>query len=324
MWKKFLFFLCLSLIFIGSAQIAFADTCFCGFTVTSNDGCILNEQRNLELDEFDQTADNLTLSSVLEPLAAQCPGGNRPRFEYDEPLNINPANCAGLRRDGSSAGNTFQFNFACRIQPAEQQVQGSENSVGPSNKTDGKVRLVNPIGGTEENPQGTFDMRIIMGRAVQVVLGFLGSITLGVIFYGGFLWLTSAGNSDKVSKGSKTMLYAVIGLFIIFGSYGILNTIIQGVRSGAIDSNSTPLGPETDPNAIQQPCSTFNVTDCNSQGNRCFWFGFQFPDDSQIEQCIEKNTLEDECLRMEDECVNRFGQILADNCERELYQCINQ
>lgn len=112
------------------------------------------------------------------------------------------------------------------------------------------VRLVNPIGGvypkdgkepTKEQAKGIVNMQVIMGHAIQITLRLLGAITLGVFFYGGFLWLTSAGNSEKVSKGTKSMLYAVIGLFIIFGAYGILSTIISGITSGTPTAAPTKL-----------------------------------------------------------------------------------
>jgi len=95
-----------------------------------------------------------------------------------------------------------------------------------------KVELINPIGGSAKdggNKQGVTNVKEVVGKAIQVVLGIVGSITLVAFVYGGFQWLTSAGNSDKVRSGSETLLYATIGLFIIFGAYAILNTILKGI-----------------------------------------------------------------------------------------------
>jgi len=95
-----------------------------------------------------------------------------------------------------------------------------------------QVQLVNPIGGSAKdggNKQGVTNVKVVIGNAIQIVLGIVGSITLVAFVYGGFQWLTSAGNSDKVRSGSETMLYATIGLFIIFGAYAILNTILKGI-----------------------------------------------------------------------------------------------
>ncbi len=85
--------------------------------------------------------------------------------------------------------------------------------------------LVNPLGGTTSNPGGTTDFMVLIGNTIKNVLGVVGALTLAVFVYGGYLWLTSAGNEDKVKEGSMAMLYAVVGIFIIFASYGILSLI---------------------------------------------------------------------------------------------------
>ena len=86
----------------------------------------------------------------------------------------------------------------------------------------GTVKLSNPLG-------DTVDIRIILQNILNIAFGFLGAVALLIFVYGGFLWLTSAGNQDKVGKGNKTMFFAVIGLFLIFGSYGIMNLVLNTV-----------------------------------------------------------------------------------------------
>lgn len=53
----------------------------------------------------------------------------------------------------------------------------------------------------------------ILAENVLVYLYFLMVV---IIIYAGFLILTAAGDEDKVSKGKKIILYAVIGVVIIF------------------------------------------------------------------------------------------------------------
>lgn len=91
------------------------------------------------------------------------------------------------------------------------------------------VQLVNPIGGTSAKPQGTTDISLIVGNAVKAVTSIMGSIALLVFVYGGFLWLTSAGNSDRVKSGTSAMLWAAIGIFIIFSSYAIISLVFKGL-----------------------------------------------------------------------------------------------
>ncbi len=61
------------------------------------------------------------------------------------------------------------------------------------------------------------------------ILGISGSIALLMVVWGGFQYLTSAGNKTQVSAGTQTMVNAVIGLLIIFSSWMIVNFIMASV-----------------------------------------------------------------------------------------------
>jgi len=83
------------------------------------------------------------------------------------------------------------------------------------------VRLDNPLG--DDNK----DIPTIIGNAIKVILGLLGTLTLFVFVDGAFSWVTSAGYPQRVQKGAKTMLFAVAGLFIIFASYAMLEVLFR-------------------------------------------------------------------------------------------------
>lgn len=53
-------------------------------------------------------------------------------------------------------------------------------------------------------------------------LGILAVVALALIIYAGFTILTSAGNEDKIKTGRQILLWAIIGLIIIFSSFSIL------------------------------------------------------------------------------------------------------
>ena len=61
----------------------------------------------------------------------------------------------------------------------------------------------------------------IVGAIINTFLSFLGIIFLCLILYGGFLWMTSVGNEQKIYKAKEVLRNAVIGLIIIMSSYGI-------------------------------------------------------------------------------------------------------
>lgn len=114
----------------------------------------------------------------------------------------------------------------------------AESSAPPVTKT----LLVNPLGGTEANPAGRLDLRVILGEIIAKVMGVAGALILLVFLYGGFMWLTAAGNPEHVKKGSQAMLWAVVGLFIIFASYGMLSLVFKAM--GTAGTGYNPWGVE--------------------------------------------------------------------------------
>ena len=71
-----------------------------------------------------------------------------------------------------------------------------------------------------------------------VVLSLLGVIFLVLMVYGGYLWMTAAGNEDKVTKAKNLMTAAIIGLIIVVGSYAISYFIISKVQEGTINKDA--------------------------------------------------------------------------------------
>jgi len=47
--------------------------------------------------------------------------------------------------------------------------------------------------------------------------------------YGGLLWMTSGGSNEQVKKGRDILIWATVGLVIIFSAYGLVRFVIQGV-----------------------------------------------------------------------------------------------
>ncbi|MBU1203385.1 Ig-like domain-containing protein [Patescibacteria group bacterium] len=64
---------------------------------------------------------------------------------------------------------------------------------------------------------------------INIFLGFLGILAVLIILYGGFLWMTSQGNSDKVQRAKLLIISAVIGLVIIVSAYAISRFVLQSL-----------------------------------------------------------------------------------------------
>lgn len=82
------------------------------------------------------------------------------------------------------------------------------------------------------NPLGDRSIPELIGFFIQAALGISGSIALLMVVYGGFLWLTAGGKTDRIEKGKQTLLWSVIGLAVIFGA-NILATFVINTLGGA-------------------------------------------------------------------------------------------
>lgn len=73
---------------------------------------------------------------------------------------------------------------------------------------------------------GNTDIRLTVARIIYVSLGLLGTVSLVLILYAGFSWMTAGGNEEKIETAKGTLWAAVIGLIIILSAYALTNFII--------------------------------------------------------------------------------------------------
>lgn len=73
---------------------------------------------------------------------------------------------------------------------------------------------------------GTTDLYSIVGKIINVVLGFLGIVLLFYFIYGGFKWMTAGGDPKGVDEAKNMIKNAVIGLVIIMASYALSNFVL--------------------------------------------------------------------------------------------------
>lgn len=66
---------------------------------------------------------------------------------------------------------------------------------------------------------------------IRVALGFLGVIAVVIILLGGFKWMTSGGNDEKVKKAKGLIFQGIIGLVIVLSSYAIASFVITSITA---------------------------------------------------------------------------------------------
>lgn len=76
---------------------------------------------------------------------------------------------------------------------------------------------------------GTQDVRVTIASIINVFMGLLGIIAVVIILYGGFIWMTAAGNEERVEKARQMIVSGVIGLAIILSAYAIARFVITSL-----------------------------------------------------------------------------------------------
>ncbi len=73
----------------------------------------------------------------------------------------------------------------------------------------------------------------VVGRVINVVLGFIGILLLIYILYAGFLWMTAGGEDKKVEQAKTMIKNSIIGLLIIIAAFAITNFVLGSLLNVA-------------------------------------------------------------------------------------------
>ncbi|HWQ99838.1 MAG TPA: pilin, partial [Candidatus Methylomirabilis sp.] len=70
---------------------------------------------------------------------------------------------------------------------------------------------------------------VIVGRIINVALGFIGIVLLVLLLLAGFNWMTAGGDTEKVKKAQQQIKNAIIGLVIIVAAFAISNFVLSSL-----------------------------------------------------------------------------------------------
>ena len=69
--------------------------------------------------------------------------------------------------------------------------------------------------------------RQLIVTLTNFISGFIATVAIAMYMYGGFLYVTAAGQEDMASKAKKVFISATIGLIIALGAFAIVNSFIR-------------------------------------------------------------------------------------------------
>lgn len=66
---------------------------------------------------------------------------------------------------------------------------------------------------------------LILG-ILRYLLGLMAIVATFMFIYGGFMWLSSAGNEKRIQQGKETLSWAAIGIVVILLSWALIRYLI--------------------------------------------------------------------------------------------------
>ncbi|WKZ24786.1 MAG: hypothetical protein QY321_04220 [Patescibacteria group bacterium] len=83
------------------------------------------------------------------------------------------------------------------------------------------------------SPENSASIEDRIGSIIAVILSLLGILFLILMLYGGYNWMTAAGDEEKVKKAGSTIRSAVIGLIIVIASYAVSVFVVARIWSSS-------------------------------------------------------------------------------------------
>jgi Na+/proline symporter len=111
-------------------------------------------------------------------------------------------------------------------------------------QTEGTNSALNALDqvGDKANPIKVADPILVILNIINYLLTFLGVVFILLIIYGGFVWMTAAGNEEKIKKGKEILKTAVIGLIVIVLSRVFFGFVMDRINGATTNPNIEPGG----------------------------------------------------------------------------------
>jgi hypothetical protein len=74
-------------------------------------------------------------------------------------------------------------------------------------------------------PTSTGSITDVIVNVTKLLMTLIGSLSVIFIIVGGIQMASAAGNPKNFARGRETVLYAVVGIIIAIGAYGIVSFI---------------------------------------------------------------------------------------------------
>ncbi len=107
---------------------------------------------------------------------------------------------------------------------------------------------------------GNADLQKTVLNIIRWALGFVTLVAVAYMIYGGYLWLTAAGNEQRVEKAKQVILQAAIGLVIILLAWAIVLFVVKTATNVTGNNNPPCVVNCNPPCPLCSTTSTFDLT----------------------------------------------------------------
>lgn len=77
-----------------------------------------------------------------------------------------------------------------------------------------------------------------VSKIITALLSVLGVIFLAFTIYGGIMWMTAAGNEEKVKKARELIVESIIGVIIVLAAYAISYFVLRATTFSSLRTNT--------------------------------------------------------------------------------------
>jgi hypothetical protein len=75
---------------------------------------------------------------------------------------------------------------------------------------------------------------IIVNALNKYIIPLAAALAVGFVIYGGVLYIMSGGDPEKTGKAKKTILWAIVGVFLVALSYLIVKMTGNVIRNNIL------------------------------------------------------------------------------------------
>lgn len=104
------------------------------------------------------------------------------------------------------------------------------------------------IGGTADEDagcsvggEGDPSVESTLSVVVNILSVVVGVVAVIMIIWGGFRYVTAAGDAGKAASARQTIIYAIVGIIIVALAQFIVQFVIEGVTSPEAEEDATLL-----------------------------------------------------------------------------------